>query len=71
MKCKDCEYYLLNEGMYYGAVCRRYPPTPLCGIESGSSAEEEISSSHYNAWPEVQEDDWCGEFKEKEKGFKI
>ena len=46
-QCKDCEF---KEGEY----CKRYPPTTF--------NNEEYISGFLQTYPEVEDDDWCGEY---------
>lgn len=51
MQCKTCKFF--DEVNNFG-YCRRYAPRHLSGV--GTGFEE-------NKWPEVQPDDWCGEYQ--------
>lgn len=55
MKCKECRFY---SG---GAICRRYPPTIV--NEGGG-----MHPDYRERWPEMLEDDWCGEFQKRDRG---
>ena len=52
IKCENCAFYEENK-------CRRYPPHAV----SESYAEDYLSSVFF--FPDVEEDDWCGEFRQK------
>jgi hypothetical protein len=50
-KCKNCLYYESDNNF-----CRRYPPYVIV-----------LSDKSINIFPEINEFEWCGEFKEKEE----
>ena len=60
-KCEACEFCeLLDQKVYKGfAICRRFPPSWYAHGEAG-----EVDSGV--SFPEVESDDWCGEFKPRE-----
>ncbi len=63
--CGSCRFYFEE-----GRQCRRYPP------QAWSESQSEYSCSLGFSYPEVNKDEWCGEFREIEqwvlpKGFKI
>lgn len=51
--CKNCEFNEMGE-------CRRFPP------QVGEDSQTEYSSGVFYAFPRVLDNEWCGEFKEKE-----
>lgn len=59
-KCGSCRFYF-----GYGSTCRRYPPSPIFipGTDLGRVITKQRMTA---AWPYVDENDWCGEFKERE-----
>lgn len=54
--CRNCRFY--NE---QGRDCRRFPP------QVWGDPQSKFSSSYCCNFPEVSEDDWCGEFKPIDK----
>jgi len=50
MKCEKCIYF-------DGEVCHRYPPTIMVMMDSKDEPQPAIGL------PNVEPDDWCGEFK--------
>lgn len=61
-KCKDCRYasIRISYGGRKGIFCHRYPPT-FAYFQDDQS--DRLDSTEM--WPEVLEDDWCGEFSPK------
>ncbi len=55
VKCNTCQWYESDRGL-----CRRYPPTV---VEGSNGDLNDITSSTYFYWPQVQPDEWCGEYK--------
>lgn len=52
MKCKNCIFKIKSD-------CRRLPPQLIWCVE-------DINAGYFSSdWPEVSDNDWCGEFKEK------
>lgn len=56
MKCSDCSYYQHD-------ICRRYPPKVFLAPPGGERYEM--------VWPEVYQDNWCGEFRPIEVELKL
>jgi hypothetical protein len=63
--CGDCEFFnpvgappRSPVGVQEGE-CRRYPPT--------WAPSEEHPDGFAEGWPGADEEDWCGEFKEREE----
>lgn len=53
--CQTCRYFEPLEGG--GGHCRRYAPRPaMLGEIAG------VEDTHFRQWPEVEDDDWCGEW---------
>ncbi len=48
-RCEQCVYYDQNRGGFFG-WCRIRAP---------------VTSENGTFWPEVNQDDWCGEFRAK------
>lgn len=69
--CKNCEFSIkevfgFNETTYYR--CRRFPPYPNIATHKNNNLMHDTQRGDtysYDSFPSVQEDDWCGEFKEK------
>lgn len=60
-ECASC-FYFTNDGRDDGSgLCRRYAPRPI-------SDDLVKLGNHPITWPEVEVDDWCGEFKAPAKG---
>ncbi len=55
-ECKACLYYQPKQGV--DGLCRRYPPRVVCVPEE---------DSFLSCWPQVREDDACGEYKTAER----
>ncbi len=58
-KCKDCKYFRPTKGT--SGRCHRYPPTVVEGVQTDDG---DVRSVTYNIFPGVEEDEFCGEFKE-------
>ena len=54
--CGSCRFYFP-----LGRQCRRYPPTVW------GDGQSETTSSYCCSFPQVREEEWCGEFKSIEK----
>jgi hypothetical protein len=61
-KCENCKFYRNGE-------CHRLPPQTVNVEEYRPSYDKDTPSTTEVAvvtqWPDVDEDDWCGEFKRK------
>ena len=56
-ECVSCEFYEpIEDGHDNKGLCRRYAPTP--------HFERQDDPLSVKRWPEVFNDDWCGEFHE-------
>lgn len=73
-QCKECRFWLKRSdeaGKMGGGFCRRYPPMSPAGYKvfhGGTVAMAEIvtsSGSLDDAWPNVHQQSWCGEFSKK------
>lgn len=52
--CQDCKYFY---NQYQdGGQCRRNSPKPVCGVAESHNIDLEVY------WPNVNSDDWCGDF---------
>lgn len=49
MSCENCRFFLNKR-------CHRYPPQLWCSTEQDNC-------SYSTAFPEVEKDDWCGEWR--------
>jgi hypothetical protein len=64
MTCEICRYRHLETDAVKQiiSVCRRYPPTwhllPIPGQVQGA-----VSITRQSGYPQVQMEDWCGEFQ--------
>jgi hypothetical protein len=62
-KCWNCQYSVDFEENEKGeptkGMCRRYPPSP-CTMDISDNPD--ILNSTF---PEVNEDDWCGEWRDE------
>lgn len=54
-RCDGCAYYVAAKH-YYGE-CHRHAPSPAVPV----GEDDVYNTTSY--WPEVQADDWCGEFE--------
>jgi hypothetical protein len=58
--CRRCRYsYELPDDVVY--QCRRYAPRPLT-VEDDPEKDE---ATYWGEWPQVFNDQWCGEFAAK------
>lgn len=60
--CETCFYYFENKARGEGVLgeCHRMPPHIL------PSWEEETQEVAYSVWPATRNEDWCGEYHEKD-----
>lgn len=66
-KQRKCKFYWND-----GGLCRRYPPQVVISVWSSTISRDhpdggDVESTRNYLFPEMVEDDWCGEFEEKEK----
>jgi hypothetical protein len=73
-KCKDCKWWNFLEAIevktrdneepyrYDIGDCRRHPP-----VFAGLLRDECDMEWSRGIWPDIHDNDWCGEFKSKEK----
>lgn len=54
--CKDCAYFELDGYVKPNGRCKRYPPVVLVD-----------DHAIFSVWPEVDAEDYCGEFVKDEK----
>lgn len=59
--CGKCRFYFKEKESDYRGQCRRYPP------QAWSESYPETSSSLGFNFPEMRNEEWCGEFKPEEK----
>jgi hypothetical protein len=55
--CKNCKFFLMDDGEPLGGECRKHAPQMLSGSGTGWSDK---------LFPFVKPDWWCGEFEEVE-----
>ena len=51
-RCDKCKYYVGHSRVY--GTCRRYAPRPILRLYETQAS-----------WPEVDADEWCGEWESK------
>jgi len=67
-KCINCKYYsCINDTTGGNGLCRRYPPKPAYVVQDGSHVRGLFTSYSKSYFPEMEYDDWCGEFKSNKK----
>lgn len=55
-ECRTCEFFC-------GCYCRRRPPT-ICTVQAyDDDSHEWAEMISVTRWPEVNNIDWCGEYK--------
>jgi hypothetical protein len=59
MNCSECKYF--NPIRATVGQCRRYPPQVIVHNAEGQPDWKE------DVWPEVYDNEWCGEFLEEHK----
>lgn len=62
-RCADCKFYDAEQ-----KDCHRFPPQQVSSTDSSYSHDSDyqnIGTSIYERFPDVEEDDWCGEFRKK------
>jgi hypothetical protein len=66
-QCKTCKFFIILEQGAKSGWCRRYPPTVVVNNAQNYNREDGSWDGIYSyaetAYPEVDNDDWCGEFK--------
>ncbi len=55
-KCETCRFYDKYRNSENEGLCRKNPPMPMTLVGSPDAVA---------MWPEVQDDDWCGEHQSK------
>ncbi len=55
--CRDCQFYMYRRDGH--GACRRYAPRPR-RISDDAPVAGQIEK--WAEWPNVTDDDWCGEF---------
>lgn len=63
--CINCKFYE-KHGKLNTGYCQRYPPTVVEAINDPGDR-----STTYSMFPTVQEDDWCGEYKEAKINLRV
>ena len=54
--CESCKYH-------FGYSCHRYAPKPMIWH---STSGDGFGESPVSLWPDVDSDDWCGEWKARQ-----
>ena len=68
-KCENCVFWRKLEPQHVYADCRRYPPQFSFSVDvrrDGYGRDvDKITVSRFpnGQWPNVHQDDWCGEFR--------
>jgi hypothetical protein len=57
-RCADCRFSEVHGGPIPDVECHRRAP-------EARLVDEDMNEKVWAYWPQVLEDDWCGEFKEK------
>lgn len=60
-KCKDCKWWRKSRGGNGG--CHRHAPSVRLLVTMNEYLE------HYGLWPQVHEDDFCGDFEAKDESI--
>ena len=60
VRCRTCEYWVINRGDEESGCCHFYPPT--IKIENDGIRKKPVSM-----WPITRIGDWCGQWKSKAK----
>lgn len=60
-KCSNCEYFERYTDDSMAGQCRRFPPQVY------PEHPDRTNRRANQKFPEVHEDDWCGEFKQKDE----
>ena len=61
LTCKECRFR-------YMLTCRRHAPTALWLSAGARPFQARNTAFAAAAWPEVHDDDWCGEFEASPTG---
>lgn len=61
-KCENCKYFRPRPDKGGVGLCHRYPPTVVEGVWTD---DDEIGSTTFSLYPNVDVHALCGEFKEK------
>ena len=71
MKCETCRFFHKAEAQYIYGDCHRHPPQfnfTANFTEDGYERRRfkvEVSRHSNGVWPNVYQDEWCGEYQEK------
>lgn len=69
MTCPSCKFvdvFVGEELLTY--ECHRYPPIVISMFKDEEDNDDEYAEVPVKIHPQVTENDWCGEYKEKEDG---
>lgn len=61
--CASCKFF--EPSAHGDGTCQRYPPTIMRNVDPSDGA-----SYYYSARPEVEVEDWCGEWKRIDPEFR-
>ena len=58
--CATCKFH-------EGTECHRYPPTPIPVVYQDNNWDGDFGIDYkiVSEWPDVGDDDWCGEYLQK------
>lgn len=59
--CKTCRYGSFDNELH--GNCYRYAPRPVVW---GAMRDEDDPLANLAVWPQIGEDDWCGEWEAKD-----
>lgn len=65
--CKTCRFWLLHEPQHIYGDCHRMPPLNTLSAHARpvdyDRVQVTITSERHAAWPNTNQDDWCGEWQ--------
>ena len=62
MKCRTCKYFKERQVVYRDGDCRGHAPT----VTTLTVTTDKYMENHTAAWPQVDIDDWCGDYIDKD-----
>ena len=66
-KCENCKYWAGHSEESSKGFCVLNPPVPAVVVyQSGCGIDGYVESDITSAWPETSNDDWCGQWEEKD-----
>jgi len=63
-RCKNCEFYDITSSVEGNGQCRFSAPLPT--IKSAMMSDKFFNEASLN-WPHVQPNDWCGQYRDKNR----